>query len=57
MHQRKLTLRKETDTKKEAKQNFIANAKAMNSLLISLSELEFIKVMHSKTTKEILDTL
>ena len=48
---------KETDTKKEAKQNFIANAKAMNALLSGLSESEFIKVMHSKSAKEIWDTL
>ena len=48
---------KDTNTKKEAKQNFIANAKAMNALLSGPSELEFIKVMHSKTAKEIQDTL
>ena len=48
---------KDSDTEKEAKQDFIANAKAMNALLSGLCEAEFIKVMHNKTTKEIWDTL
>ena len=48
---------KDTDTEKEAKQDFMANAKAMNALLGGLCESEFIKVMHSKTTKYIWDTL
>ena len=48
---------KDTDTEEEAKQNFKANAKAMNALLSGLSESEFIKVMHSKTAKDICDTL
>ena len=48
---------KETNTEKEVKQNFIANAKVKNAILSSLSESEFIKVMHSKTSKEIWDTL
>ena len=42
---------KDTDTEKDARQNFIANAKAMNALLSSLCESEFIKVMHSVTAK------
>ena len=42
---------KDTDTEKNAKQNFIANAKAMNALLSRLCEFEFIKVMHSVTAK------
>ena len=46
-----------TDTEKEAKQDFIANAKAMNSLLSGLCEAEFIKLMRNKTAKEIWDTL
>ena len=48
---------KDTDIEKESKQDFIANAKEMNALLSVLCELEFIKVMHSKTTKETWDTL
>ena len=48
---------KDTDTKKDAKQNFIANAKAMNALLSGLCESKFIKVMHNVTAKEIWDTL
>ena len=44
---------KDTNTEKEAKQDFIANAKEMNSLLSGTCESEFIKVMHSKTTKDI----
>ena len=48
---------KDSDTKKESKQDFIANAKAMNVLLSVLCEAEFIKVMHNKTAKEIWDTL
>ena len=48
---------KETDSKKDAKQDFVANAKAMNALLNGLCEVEFIKVMHNKTAKEIWDTL
>ena len=48
---------KDSDTEKEAKQDFIANAKAMNALLSGPCEAEFIKVMHNKTAKEIWDTL
>ena len=48
---------KDMDTEEEAKQNFRANEKPMNALLRGLSELEFIKVMHSKTAKDIWDTL
>ena len=48
---------KDSDTEKEAKQDFIANAKAMNALLSGLCEAEFIKVMHRKTAKEKWDTL
>ena len=44
---------KYSDTKKYAIQDFIANAKEMNAPLSGLSEAEFIKVTHSKTTKEI----
>ena len=42
---------KATDSEKEAKQDFVANAKAMNAILNGLCEAEFIKVMHSKTVK------
>ena len=42
---------KDSDIEKEAKQDFIANEKAMNSLLSGLCEAEFIKVMHNKTSK------
>ena len=48
---------KETDSEKDAKQDFVDNAKAMNALLSGLCEAEFIKVMHNKTAKEIWDTL
>ena len=48
---------KDSDTEKEAKQDFIANAKAMNALLSGLCEAEFIKVMQNKNAKEISDTL
>ena len=48
---------KDTNTEQEAKQNFRDNAKEMNALLGSLSESKFIKVIHSKTTKDIWDTL
>ena len=48
---------KATDSEKEAKQYFVANAKAMNAILNGLCEAEFIKVMHSKTAKEMWDTL
>ena len=48
---------KETNSEKDAKQDFVANAKAMNALLSGLCEAEFIKVMHNKTAKEIWDTL
>ena len=48
---------KESDSEKYAKLDFVANAKAMNSLLSGLCEAEFIKVMHNKTAKEIWDTL
>ena len=44
---------KDSDTEKEAIQDFIANAKAMNALLNGLCEAEFIKVMHNKTAKEV----
>ena len=42
---------KVTDSDKEAKQDFVANAKAMNAILNGLCEAEFIKVMHNNTTK------
>ena len=48
---------KDTDTEEEAKKKFRANEKAMNALLSSLSESKFIKLMQSKTAKEIWDTL
>ena len=48
---------KDSDTEKDAKQDFIANAKAMNALLNGLCVYEFIKVMHNVTAKEIWDTL
>ena len=48
---------KVTYTKKEAKQDFIANAKAMNALLSGLCESEFMKLMHNKIAKEIWDKL
>ena len=48
---------KEFDSEKDAKQDFVANAKAMNALLNGLCEAEFIKVMHKKTSKEMWDTL
>ena len=48
---------KDSDTGKEAKQDFIVDEKAMNALLSGLCEAEFIKVMHNKTAKEIWDTL
>ena len=48
---------KESDSKKDAKLDFVANAKAMNALLSGLCEAKFIKVMHNKTAKEIWDTL
>ena len=48
---------KDSDTEKETKQDFIAIAKAMNALLSGLCEVEFIKLMHNKTAKEIWDTL
>ena len=48
---------KSTDTEKEAKESFVANAKAMNAILNGLCEAEFIKIMHSKTAKDMWDTL
>ena len=48
---------KESDSEKDAKLDFVANAKAMNALLNGLCEVEFIKVMHYETSKEICDTL
>ena len=48
---------KATDTEKETKQDFVANAKAMNAILNGLREAEFIKVMHKDTAKEMWDTL
>ena len=48
---------KPTDSEKEAKQNFVANAKAMNAILSGLCEVDFIKIMHSKTAKDMWDTL
>ena len=42
---------KDTEIEKYAKQNFVANSKAMNELLSGLCESEFIKVMHNVTTK------
>ena len=48
---------KATDTEKETKQDFVANAKAMNAILNGLCEAEFIKVMHKDIAKEIWDTL
>ena len=48
---------KKYDSEKDAKLDFVANAKAMNALLSGLCEEEFIKVMHKNTAKEIWDTL
>ena len=48
---------KATDSEKESKQDFVANAKAMNAILNGLCEAEFIKVMHNKTANEMRDTL
>ena len=48
---------KATDPEREAKQEFVANAKAMNAILSGLCEAEFIKIMHSKTAKDMWDTL
>ena len=48
---------KEMSSDKDDKLEFTTNAKAMNALLSGLSELEFIKVMHCKTAKEIWDKL
>ena len=48
---------KATDSEKETKQDFVANAKAMNAILNGLCEAEFIKVMHKDSAKEIWDTL
>ena len=48
---------KATDWEKESKQDFVANAKAMNAILNGLCEVKFIKVMHKYTTKEMWDTL
>ena len=48
---------KVTDLEREAKQEFVANAKAMNVILSGLCEAEFIKIMHSKTAKDMWDTL
>ena len=42
---------KETDIEKETKQDFVANAKALNAILNGLCEAEFIKVMHKDSTK------
>ena len=39
---------KESESDKDAKLDFVANAKAMNALLIGLCEAEFIKLMHNK---------
>ena len=44
-------------SEKEAKQDFVANAKAMNAILNGLCEAEFIKVMHNETAKEMWETL
>lgn len=44
---------KETTSDKDVKLDFIVNEKAMNELLSGLSEYEFIKVTHCKTTKKI----
>lgn len=48
---------KETTSDKDAKMNFIANAKAMNALLSGLCESQFIKVMHCETAKDVWDKL
>ena len=48
---------KSTDLEKEAKQSFVAYAKAMNAILNGLCDAEFIKVMHSKIAKDMWDTL
>ena len=48
---------KAIDSEKEDKQDFVANAKAMNAILNGLCEAEFIKVMHNNTAKEMWDTL
>ena len=39
---------KATDSEEETKQDFVANAKAMNAILNGLCEAEFIKVMHKE---------
>jgi hypothetical protein len=38
---------------KDDKLEFSFNAKSMNSILSGLAEVEFVKVMHLETTKEI----
>ena len=48
---------KATNSEKEAKKKFVANEKAMNAILNGLCEVEFIKVVHSKTSKGMWDTL
>ena len=48
---------KAIDLEREAKQEFVANSKAMNAILSGLCEAEFIKIMHSKTAKDMWDTL
>ena len=48
---------KDSDTEKEAKQYFIVDAKEMNALLSGLCESEFIKLIQSKNSKDIWDTL
>ena len=48
---------KATDTEKETKQDFVANAKAMNAIMNGLCEEYFIKVMHKDSAKAIWDTL
>lgn len=42
---------------KEYRFEFSFNARAMNAVLSGLSELEFVKVTHYKTTKEMCDKL
>jgi hypothetical protein len=42
---------------KDDKLEFIFNAKAMNSILSGLAEVEFVKVMHCDSTKVMWDKL
>ena len=42
---------------KDDKIEFIFNAKAMNAILSGISEVEFVKVMHFESAKEMWDKL